>query len=56
VLTDHLRYYHRWRTHQALGMDSPEGRKTHAVAVERGNVVEADEVGGLHHHYERIAA
>jgi putative transposase len=31
VLTDYFRYYHHWRTHQALAMDSPEGRETHAV-------------------------
>jgi len=29
VLTDYFRYYHRWRTHQSLGMDSSEGRVTH---------------------------
>jgi transposase InsO family protein len=54
VLTDYFHYYHRWRTHQALEMDSPEGRETHVV--ERGRVIEVGEVGGLHHHYERIAA
>ena len=54
VLTDYFGYYHRWRTHRALEMDSPEGRETQAV--ERGRVVEIGEVGGLHHHYERIAA
>ena len=54
VLTEYFRYYHHWRTHQALEMDSPEGRETHAV--DRGHVVEVSEVGGLHHHYERIAA
>jgi putative transposase len=54
VLTEYFRYYHRWRTHQALEMDGPGGRETHAV--ERGRVVEIGAVGGLHHCYERIAA
>ncbi len=42
------------RTHQSLEMDSPEGRAMHTI--DRGRVVEVAEVGGLHHHYERIAA
>ena len=54
ILTDYFGYYHRWRTHQALEMDGPEGREIHPV--DRGPVIESDEVGGLHHHYERIAA
>jgi putative transposase len=54
VLTESFHCHHLWRTHQALEMDSPEGRETHVV--ERGRVVEVGEVGGLHHHYERIAA
>ena len=44
----------RWRTHQSLEMDSPEGRETHAIA--HGRVAEVSEVSGLHHHYERVAA
>jgi hypothetical protein len=35
-------------------MDSPEGRQVDPV--DRGRLVETAEVGGLHHHYERIAA
>jgi len=54
ILADYFAYYHRWRTHQALEMDSPEGRETHSI--DRGRVAEVAEVGGLHHHYERIAA
>jgi len=54
ILTDYFRYYHRWRTHQSLEMDSPEGRETHRI--DRARVVEVSEVGGLHHHYERAAA
>jgi hypothetical protein len=51
---NYFAYYHRWRTHQALAMDAPEGRETYSI--DRGRVVETAEVGGLHHHYERIAA
>jgi putative transposase len=54
VLTDYFRYYNRWRTHQSLEMDSPGGRETDCVA--RGRVIEVAEVGGLHHHYGRVAA
>jgi transposase InsO family protein len=54
ILIDYFRYYHRWRTHQSLEMDSPEGRQVDPV--DRGRLVETAEVGGLHHHYERIAA
>jgi hypothetical protein len=43
-----------WRTHQAFEMDSPGGWEVHAVG--RGRVVEADNLGSLHHHYERVAA
>jgi transposase InsO family protein len=54
ILTDYFDYYHRWRTHQSLEMDCPQSREVHAV--DRGFVVEIDEVGGLHHHCERVAA
>jgi len=54
ILSAYFRYYHEWRTHQALEMDCPEGRKVQAV--DRGRVVQIPEIGGLHHHYERIAA
>jgi transposase InsO family protein len=54
VLRDYFRYYHRWRTHQALEMDCPGPRVVHAA--DRGRVVEHEELGGLHHHYERVAA
>lgn len=54
ILTAYFRYCHDWRTHQALEMDCPEGRPVHAI--DRGRVVEIPEVGGLHHHYERVAA
>ena len=54
ILTRYFGYYHRWRTHLSLGMDSPESRSVQPPAL--GTVVQFPEVGGLHHHYERLAA
>ena len=55
ILTGYINYYHRWRTHLSLGMDSPESRLVQLP--DRGIVVQFPEVGGLHHHhYERLAA
>jgi transposase InsO family protein len=54
ALTDYLKYYHGWRTHLSLGMDSPDSRPVQLLPL--GKVVQFPEVGGLHHHYERMAA
>ena len=54
LLASYFRYSHRWRTHLSLAMDCPEPRPV--LPPERGSVVAFPEVGGLHHHYERIAA
>lgn len=54
LLANYFQYYHRWRTHLSLAMDCPEPRPV--LPPERGSVVAFPEVGGLHHHYERIAA
>ncbi len=54
MLTRYFDYYHRWRTHLSLGIDSPESRPVQRPAL--GNVVQFPEVAGLHHHYERLAA
>lgn len=54
ILTCYLRYYHDWRIHQSLEMDTPDGRSVHPRGT--GEIVELPEVGGLHHHYERRAA
>ena len=54
ILMAYFHYYYRWRTHLLLEMDNPNSR-----AVQRssfGNVIQFPELGGLHHHYERIAA
>ena len=54
ILTSYFAYYHRWRTHLSLEMDSPDSRPVQSAAL--GKVVPFPEVGGLHHHYERLAA
>jgi putative transposase len=54
VLQSYMDYYHDWRTHRSLEMDAPEPRAIQLPAV--GPVRKLPEVGGLHHHYERIAA
>ena len=47
-------YYHHWRTHLSLSMDSPKSRPVQLLA--EGAVIEYPKVGGLPHHYERRAA
>jgi putative transposase len=54
LLTSYFHYYRRWRTHLSLAMDCPEIRRVQPS--EQGAVVAFPEVGGLHHHYERMAA
>ncbi len=54
ILTSYFSYYHRWRTHLSLEMDSPSSRPMQQQGS--GIVVQFPELGGLHHHYERVAA
>ena len=54
ILVRYFDYYHRWRTHQSLEMDSPESRPVQLPALRK--VIQFLEVGGLHHHYERLVA
>ncbi len=54
VLQSYVDYYHHWRTHRSLDMDAPEPRRIQPLKL--GPVRKQPEVGGLHHHYERIAA
>jgi putative transposase len=53
VVARYLDYYHDWRTHLSLSMDAPNPRTVHLPDL--GKVVAFPEVGGLHHHYERLA-
>jgi transposase InsO family protein len=54
VLHAYVDYYHAWRTHRSLEMDAPKPRVIQPPAM--GPVRKVPEVGGLHHHYERIEA
>ena len=54
IIARYLDYYHDWRTHLSLSMDAPNPRVVHPP--DRGRVVAFPELGGLHHHYERLAA
>jgi putative transposase len=54
IVARYLDYYHDWRTHLSLSMDAPNPRMVHLP--DRGKVVAFPELGGLHHHYERLAA
>jgi len=53
MLRAYLTYYHRSRTHLALGKDAPESRPPSSGT---GPIVVTPEVGGLHHRYDRQAA
>jgi len=54
ILRSYFAYYHRWRPHRSLEMDSPDGRPVHSL--EMGKIIERPEVYGLHHTYIRKAA
>jgi transposase InsO family protein len=54
VLKSYFAYYHGTRTHLSIDKDAPEAREIQPP--EQGKVIEIDEVGGLHHRYERRAA
>jgi putative transposase len=54
ILKSYLEYYERSRTHLSLGKDAPVSRPIQRPGT--GRIVEIAQVGGLHHHYERIAA
>ena len=54
LLATYFQYYHRWRTPLSLAMDCPDTRPVQPP--EEGAVVAFPEGGGLHHHFERMAA
>lgn len=54
VVARYLDYCHDWRTHLSLSMDAPNPRIVHLP--EQGRVVQFSDIGGLHYHYERLAA
>ncbi len=54
LLRNYFAYYHRWRPHRTLDMDTPDGRP--AQSPGSGQVIEFPAVDGLHHYYLRLAA
>ena len=54
VLRSYIDFYHQWRVHQSLEMDTPDQRPVQPPTC--GKVVEFPDVGGLQRHYERRAA
>jgi len=54
VLSSYADYYHRSRTHLALDKDCPHERPIQPPSA--GKIIAFPKVGGLHHHYERLAA
>jgi putative transposase len=54
TLRRYFAYYHQWRPHRSLDMDSPDIRPVHSP--EMGEIIEFPEVYGLHHTYIRNAA
>jgi len=54
ILTAYAVYYHGARTHLSLAKDAPTPRRVQGII--EGDVVAFQEVGGLHHRYERRAA
>jgi transposase InsO family protein len=49
LLSGYFDYYHRWRTHRSLDMDTPARRATRPTR--RTQVIEFPAVDGLHHYY-----
>ncbi|TDI38072.1 MAG: transposase [Acidobacteria bacterium] len=54
ILREYVDYYHRSRTHLSLEKDTPVPRPVESPAM--GRVTAVPKVGGLHHHYSRLAA
>jgi hypothetical protein len=54
ILHGYFAYYHQWRPHRSLEMDSPDGRSVQLPSL--GEIIEFPAVHGLHHTYIRKAA
>ena len=54
LLSSDPAYYHRSRTHLSVEKDCPEPRPVEPPA--QGKIIAFPQAGGLHHHYERLAA
>jgi transposase InsO family protein len=54
ILKSYWEYYHQYRTHLALGKDTPQTRPVEPIRW--GSVYARAQVSGLHHSYHRRAA
>ena len=54
TLREYVDYYHACRTHLSLEKDAPSSRPVEPPVL--GKVKAIRKVGGLHHHYTRLAA
>jgi hypothetical protein len=54
MLASYSHSYDRWRRHLSLTIDCPEPRRV--LPPEQRVVIAVPGVGGLNHHYERLAA
>jgi hypothetical protein len=54
LLSSYLDYYHPWRTHRTLGLDTPDGRPVRTA--ESRNIIQLLAIHGLHHVYLPKAA
>jgi putative transposase len=54
LMVEYLDYYHNFRTHLGLDMDTPIPRAVQLV--QSGQIVSSPVLGGLHHQYLRISA
>ena len=52
LLRGYVSYYHKDRTHDSLGKETPEGRPIQARPSPVAEVVGMPRVGGLHHRYQ----
>ena len=54
ILRNYVAYYNKSRTHLSLNKQTPIN--TDDAEQKCGNIVAFPRAGGLHHHYERLAA
>ena len=52
LLSEYVCYYHEDRTHLGLGKGTPNSR---IRSVASGRVLSQEQLGGLHHRYDRAA-
>jgi hypothetical protein len=52
-MKEFIAYYNTWRPHQGLGQNTPI-KSTELLKLE-GKIVALPVLGGLHHHYQRVA-